>query len=223
MKQLWIPFSYEERRPVLLEQFLYIPALYDHGGWVPVPWRTLFANDNPVSLEYCSGNGQWIAKRAKQHPERNWVAVEKRFDRSKQIWKWAMRENLKNLYIVCSEGALFSKHYAPRNALDEVYVNFPDPWPKLRHAKHRIIQRSFVEVLEPLLKPQAIVTLATDHPEYAQQMIRTFRGSPGWESLHPEPYYLPEWPNYGESFFETLWRERKCNFHYMQFKFVGSK
>src|SRR5690348_8334371 len=129
-KDLKIPFAWEERRPILLDRFFYIPAEYEYKAQ-NFPF---FVQDQPVIIEYCSGNGQWIGARAKQNPETNWIAVEKKFDRARKIWLKIHRENIPNLTVVCGEAVIFTRFYAP--PCSEIYVNFPDPWPKLRHAKH---------------------------------------------------------------------------------------
>src|SRR4051812_938783 len=132
---LRIPFTWSERHTVFLDKCLYIPSFYEgHSEWRPLLWEDpeLFGNQQPVIVEYCSGNGQWIAERAKQNPHINWVAVEKRFDRASQIWAKMKRENISNIFVVCGDGAIFTRYYAPAKSVSEIYINFPDPWPKLR-------------------------------------------------------------------------------------------
>src|SRR5579872_3724980 len=78
-KDLRIPFTWAERRPILLDRFFYLPKSYDgHERWGVFDWADpqVFGNQQPVIIEYCSGNGQWIGERAKQNPTVNWVAVE---------------------------------------------------------------------------------------------------------------------------------------------------
>jgi tRNA (guanine-N7-)-methyltransferase len=217
---LRIPFVWEERRPVLLERFLYVPDHYNrHDAWTVVPWTdpAIFGNSKPVLLEFCSGNGQWICEKAKQNPHLNWVAVDLRFDRSRKIWLRMHRENLMNLYIMCGDANLLARHYIPKQSLSESFVNFPDPWPKLRHAKHRLIQAPFVAEMANISLPGALATFVTDDATYAAQMLREVISCPIWRPRLPPPHYALDWPDYGISYFSDLWKKKGRNVHFLPF------
>lgn len=169
-------------------------------------------------MEYCSGNGDWVVGKALQFPEWNWVAVEKRFDRVRKIWSKMHNQGVKNLLIVCGEAMTFSREYLPDSCVEEIFINFPDPWPKRGHAKHRLIQPSFSEECARVVKQKGNLTLVTDHPDYSSQMIEVMLQSPGWISRFPSPHYMTEWPGYGGSFFDTLWRAKGLTIHYHQFE-----
>ncbi len=163
-------------------------------------------------IEYCSGNGQWIGARAKQNPQYHWIAVEKKFERARQIWLKAHREGLSNLQIVCGEGVIFTRYYAPQAA--EIYVNFPDPWPKLRHAKHRLIRTPFLQELLRIIPFGGKMTCVTDDPHYAKEMGKEFAKCPQWKLL----FHVHEWPDYGRSFFNDLWKEKGKTMHYLSYE-----
>ena len=218
---LRIPFVWEDRRPVLLDRFLYVPDKYDrHEAWTVVPWSdpSLFGNDQPVAIEYCSGNGQWICDRAKQNPHINWVAVDVRFDRSRKTWARLHRENISNLYIMCGEAGVLTRHYIPKGSLSEVFINFPDPWPKLRHAKHRLIQAPFLARVAEASVPGALATFVTDDSVYATQMLRELAACPVWRPRLPEPHYALDWPDYGTSYFSDLWTKKGFNIHFIPYQ-----
>jgi tRNA (guanine-N7-)-methyltransferase len=216
-KDLFIPFSWEERRHVFLERFFYIPKKYDseQKGEL-IDWKSplVFGNDLPVYVEICSGNGQWIIEQAKAHPETNWVAVEMRFERARQIWLKMHREGLSNLYVVCAEALDFLRYYVPAESIAQGFVNFPDPWPKRQHAKHRIVQAPFVALLQKTMKRGAFVTLATDSLPYRDQMLMEFSA---WRSNFSMPYFCTDFPSYGESFFEKLWIGKGREIFYLQY------
>jgi tRNA (guanine-N7-)-methyltransferase len=217
-KDLIIPYSWAERRPVLLDRCLYIPGFYDrHFEWERISWSDprLFGNEQPVILEFCSGNGQWIGDRAKQNPERNWVAVEKRFDRARKIWLKIQREQIRNLYVVCGEAVVFARHYAPLHSASEVYVNFPDPWPKLRHAKHRLVRAEFLQEIECITNAQGKATFVTDDPDYKSWMLEEIAKCPAWSPLLTSPFYTTEQSDYGNSYFADLWKGKGRVIHYI--------
>lgn len=207
-KDLKIPFSWSERRPILLDRFFYIPAQFDHVE-KSFPF---FEDDKPVIIEYCSGNGQWIGDRAKQNPQFNWLAVEKRFERARQIWLKVHREGISNLSVVCGEAVVFTRYYAP--PATEIYVNFPDPWPKLRHAKHRLVRAEFLKELLRIIQLGGKAICVTDHSAYAEEMAREFAKCPDWKLL----FNVNEWPDYGRSFFNDLWIKRGRTINYLSYE-----
>jgi tRNA (guanine-N7-)-methyltransferase len=219
--ELRIPFTWAERHPVLLERCLYIPGHYDkHDRWERVAWSDprLFGNDQPVVIEYCSGNGEWISRRAKQNPHLNWVAVEKRFDRSRKIWARQQRESIANLFVICGDAVDFTRHYIPLQSVSEIFVNFPDPWPKRRHAEHRLIRKAFLDEVEKVMIPSGKAILVTDDLPYATQMLDAAAHQSRWRPLFPAPHYATEWPDYGTSFFCDLWREKGREIYFLHYE-----
>ncbi len=206
-KDLLYPYSWKDRRPLLKNNIFYVPEYYqEHQKELFPSFTEHFENDNPVNLEYCSGNGEWIIKRAQENPDKNWVAVEMWFKRVRKIYSKTVNYEIDNLLIISGEGMTFSREYLTDHCLDAVFVNFPDPWPKDRHAKHRIIQRPFVEELRRTVTPEGTVTLVTDNIPYKDQM----------------QYEMQEWPkvpafhkNYGSSFFERLWLSHGLEIYHM--------
>jgi len=217
-KDLRIPFTWDERRPILLERFFYLPKQYDHqDSWLSFSDPAIFGNDKPVYLELCSGNGQWIGEQARLHPEINWVAVEMRFDRARKIWLKSFREEIPNLYVACAEGAAFLRHYIKPGSITQSFVNFPDPWPKRCHGKHRLIWAPFLELLGRAMKDGGFSTMVTDDAPYRDQMIREFAKVRQWKPEFAAPFYQTEWASYGDSFFGDLWKGKGRESFYMKY------
>ena len=211
-------FTFEERRPYLADHVFYVPQYYNaYEDYVFPPFATLFKNAHPVCVEYCSGNGDWILEKAQAHPEMNWIAVEKRFDRVQKIWSKMTRRSIDNLLIVCGEAFAFTHYYLPNASLEEVYINFPDPWLKMRHVKHRLIQLPFLDELTRVLEPKKRVTFVTDEFGYLQETLSHFCRHPFFAPFFPEPYFTTELHSYGTSWFEDLWREKGKQIYYTQF------
>jgi tRNA (guanine-N7-)-methyltransferase len=217
-KDLRIPFAWEERRPAFLDRFFYLPKQFDHEKmWLKFSDPMIFGNDRPVHLELCSGNGQWIGEQALSNPEINWVAVEMRFDRARKIWLKIFREKIPNLYVVCAEGASFLRHYVEPASIRESFVNFPDPWPKRCHGKHRLIWAPFLELLGQAVGEGGRATMLTDDAAYRDQMIREFAKLNRWQPEFPAPFYRTEWNSYGSSFFGDLWKEKGRESFYIKY------
>lgn len=219
-KDLRFPFPFEQRRPLISSGVLFIPKFYDlHREWPFPGWasREIFEKQLPIMVEYCSGNGTWIVEKAKRHPENNWIAVEKRFDRVQKIWARGKKEGLSNLFIVCGDALTFTAEYVPDASFDGIYINFPDPWPKPKHSKNRLLQENFIAEMARVAKKGANAVVVTDYEDYADSSCRAFLEHPYWTPFFPVPHFVTEWEGYGTSFFDDLWRNKKRTIHYLQF------
>jgi len=215
----------QERRVMISDRVWYVPEMdeldreFTFPGWCD---SVLFGNSNPVSVEYCSGNGDWIIEKAKENPHMNWVAVEVKFMRVRKIWSKLKNNRLNNLIVICGEGLNVTRHYFPGRSVKSVFVNFPDPWPKRRHAKHRIIQEAFVKEISRITEDDGYFTLVTDDAEYSRQMIGTVMKNQAFASCLPEPHYKTDIENYGSSYFYALWNSLGRVVRYHQFQKSGA-
>jgi len=214
-KDLKFPYQWEDRKPLISDRVFFIPKLYDPCEKVLLP--PFFERLAPVWIEYCSGNGAWIVEKAKTHPERNWIAVEKRFERVQKIWSKIKNAHIDNLFIVCGEALHFTTYYVPCDYFEGIYINFPDPWPKPRHAKHRLLQHSFISQMARVSKRDAEVMIVSDHKEYVDCVCKEFLAHCDWAPKFASPYFVTEWDGYGASYFDSLWRMRGKTIHYLQF------
>lgn len=224
--QLAFPFKTEERYVFIENKIWYIPEHCFEGTDFYFPgWSSpsFFGNDQPICLEYCSGNGAWITAKAKENPHLNWVAVELKFSRAKKIWSAMQRLCLENLLVVCGEGLQLTRQFLAASSIQEVYVNFPDPWPKRKHAVHRIIQSPFIKEMGRILKNEGKMTLVTDDLTYSSQMIEVVRSHPIFQSLVGESYYTTDYPDYGASYFADLWKSKGKNIYYHRFVKKGEE
>ncbi len=213
-KHLPILFSWEERRPLFHEGMLCVPRQYDEHDQFPFSLKEIFGNDNPICIEFCSGNGEWIARAATTYPEYNWIGVEKQFPRTRQIWSKKQNLGLNNLLPVCGMGEDFCLHYLKEDEITKAYVNFPDPWPKNSHAKNRIIQSPFITKLTNVCKQGAELSLVTDDEKYSNQMKKVMATHPQWRL--EEDGALSE--DYGLSYFNRLWQSMGRTNRHMRYK-----
>ena len=222
-KMLQAVFTWQTRKVLIRDRVFYFPDYHDESEFLFPGWQSpeLFGNDRQVKVEYCSGNGSWIAEKALLHPECNWVAVERQYKRVRKIWSKIKNLKLSNLIVVCGEGCAFTKKYIPTASLQEVFVNFPDPWPKARHAKHRIISPAFAEEMLRVVHAGGTITTVTDDPDYSSIMVQVFQAVSGFKSLNTPTHYTVELPGYGSSYFDSLWREKGREIRFHQFERVA--
>lgn len=208
------------------DHILYVPEYYEgHQDYAFPGWSSplVFGRDAPTEVEYCTGNGAWIVEKAIAHPDRNWVAVEIQFDRVRKIWSKIHNFKLKNLFVVCGEALTFTRYYVPNNSFAAVYVNFPDPWPKEKHSKKRLLKEPFFTEISRACTPEAIATFVTDHTDYSEQITQAMLSHPLWEPCFPDPYYVTDYEGYGTSYFDALWREQGLPVRYMKYFNKGKR
>lgn len=134
----------------------------------------LFAKPQPLEVELGSGDGSFLVEYAKLHPEKNFIGVERLLGRIRKTERKARRAELTNLRGVRIESSYFIQYLLPLEFVSALHVYFPDPWPKARHWKRRLINATFPELVQKVLKPGASVFLRTDDREYFQQMTEVF-------------------------------------------------
>jgi tRNA (guanine-N7-)-methyltransferase len=213
-KDLKSPYPFKKRRPCLHQGVFYVPSYYvDYRVFSFPSWQELFGTAYPIHIEYCSGNGEWIIDRAEAYPEINWVGVELKFERVRKIYSKMVNRGVKNLLIVCGDARIFTREYLKPNSVDAVYVNFPDPWPKHRHAKHRLIQSPFIEQLLNVVKPKGTIHLVSDAEDYIRQMREEVGKVPCWN-----PASSVETSSYGTSYFQRLWELKGREIYHLTYQ-----
>jgi len=136
--------------------------------------RGLFGNSAPVVLEIGFGNGESLAWTASEQPQRNFLGLDVHRPGVGHLLLEIERQGLTNLRVMRQDAvALLREGLAPAS-LSAVHLFFPDPWPKKRHHKRRIVQPEFVAMLARVLAPGGLFHAATDWEPYAEQMLALF-------------------------------------------------
>ena len=154
----------------------------------PIDLAKLFPVEQPLELELGSGDGSFTLQYALAHPGTNIVALERLLGRITKLDRKGHRDGLKNLRLLRAEAAYMLEYLLPPGTLDAIHVYFPDPWPKKRHHKNRLISEPFPPLAKRLLKAEGVVYLRTDNVEYFEQMLEVFDRVVGFERTEtPEP------------------------------------
>jgi len=122
-------------------------------------------------VEIGFGNGENLAALAAARPDCDFLGIEVHRSGVGRVLLAAEEQQLSNLRVICQDAVEVLEHQIPLQSLDEVLILFPDPWPKKRHHKRRLMQAPFVELLAARLKPSGVLRLATDWQPYAEQML----------------------------------------------------
>jgi tRNA (guanine-N7-)-methyltransferase len=130
----------------------------------------LFGNSRPCTMEIGFGNGEHLAGRAQAEPARNFLGVEVYRPGIGGLLRAADAAELDNVRVIAHDAVEVLREQIAADALDEVEILFPDPWPKKRHHKRRLIQAEFVRLVASRLGGGGRLRLATDWEPYAEQM-----------------------------------------------------
>ena len=131
-------------------------------------------NKKPFVLEIGSGMGETTLEIARAHPGTDFVAVEVHGPGVGSLLNGIQKENIKNLRVVRHDAAEVLERMVADGSLAALHLFFPDPWPKKRHHKRRLVQPAFVSLIGKKLAAGGIVHAATDVPDYAEHIERVF-------------------------------------------------
>jgi len=151
----------------------------------------LFPKAQPLEVELGSGDGSFLIQYAARHPEHNFIGVERLLGRIRKVARKGQRAELRNLRGVRIESAYFLEYLLPPHSAVALHIYFPDPWPKRKHQRHRIVNERFPVLAEQSLAPSGIVYLRTDDQNYFAQMMEVFSASPLFRA-EPTPDELAE-------------------------------
>lgn len=158
-------------------------------------FEQVFGRRAPTILEIGFGMGETTARIAQTHPENNYLGIEVHTPGVGSLLKLIAEGRLSNLRLIQHDAVEVLEHMVAPASLSGAHIFFPDPWPKKRHHKRRLIQPAFVALLASRLAPGAYVHAATDWQEYAEQILAVFAAEPTLANtapgFAPRPDYRP--------------------------------
>lgn len=159
------------------------------GRWLhrPADWmvrlrpEALFGRRGAWEVELGSGDGSFLVAWAALHPERDFLGVERLMGRVRKIDRKAQRLGLENVRGLRIEAGYCLEYLLPSVSVSALHVYFPDPWPKRRHRKYRLVNERFPVLAAGVVPAGGMVFLRTDDADYFEQMRTVFGGASGWE------------------------------------------
>ena len=151
----------------------------------------LYGRDAPRTLEIGFGNGENLAALAHTHPERDFLGVEVHRPGVGRLLRTLESQHLTNVRVICHDAVeVLAQRIAPQ-WLQEILIFFPDPWPKKRHHKRRLVQGAFVSLLAERLVHGGVLRIATDWQHYALEMLETLARIAQLRNLAPDDSFVP--------------------------------
>ena len=172
----------------------------------------VFHSAAPLEVDLGCGDGSFLVEMAQHYPERNFLGVERLLGRVRKVGRRASRLGLENLKVLRLEAKYTAEWLLPRHSVNRLHLLFPDPWPKARHHKRRLVQEPFLAALENILVPGGEFLFKTDHEEYYEWALEEVDAFAGLT--------LRDWPDgaffYSETDFERQWKAEGRSVHQLR-------
>ncbi|MGF1982517.1 tRNA (guanosine(46)-N7)-methyltransferase TrmB [Lactococcus taiwanensis] len=158
-------------------------------------WSERFGNNHPIHIEVGCGKGAFTTGMAALHPEINYIAIDMQLSVLSYALDKAIEAGLPNVQMMLVDGAALSEYFE-EGEIDQVYLNFSDPWPKARHEKRRLTYKSFLETYEKILRSEGEIHFKTDNRglfEYSLVSLANYgmELKKVWLDLHQDEEFAP--------------------------------
>lgn len=164
-------------------------------GGGQLDFTALFGREAPVIVEIGFGNGEALAEAARNEPGANFVGIEVHQPGVGHLLRLLEAGGIENVRVAAADAVEFLRDRVADGLLAGVRIWFPDPWPKKRHHKRRLVQAPFIRLLASKMAPDAVLHLATDWVPYAEQMLEAVGETAAFENLSASRDYCarPPW------------------------------
>ena len=160
-----------------------------------IDFDAVFDRKAPVVLEIGFGMGASLVQMAKDSPDKNFVGIEVHPPGVGACLKLIEEQGIGNVRIIQYDAFEIFKKCLRDESLDIVQIFFPDPWPKERHHKRRLVNDAFIAMIAPKLVPGGLIRMATDWENYAEQMLEVMNRADGFVNQATDGTYIPR-PNW---------------------------
>jgi len=189
-------------------------------------WPALFAGDvapgRPLVVEIGFGRGEFLLELAAAAPGSPHLGVEYSAKRVLKMARRVARSPVRNLRLLASRGETLVEELLEPSSVASFWINFPDPWPKKRHHRRRLLQPAFVHALALRLVPGGALHVATDHEGYADAIDAALSGEPLLRNAWAPAPFLREVPGRRPTAYELEWRAAGRSLHFWQYVRDGS-
>lgn len=193
------------------------PLLPGRGLPHPLDWAAIFGDENPVEIEIGSGKGTFLIESAERRPEGNFLSIEWARSYADYVRDRVRRRDLRNVRVVRADATRFLADHVPPGSVSVIHIYFPDPWPKDRHHKRRLIQPDFVATAVEALAPAGEIRFVTDHAEYFDAARGRFEESAALERAPVLEEEMTDLTNY-----ERKYRAEGREIHRARYRKVAS-
>jgi tRNA (guanine-N7-)-methyltransferase len=184
----------------------------------------IFGNDYPLEIDLGCGDGSFLIEMAQHYPERNFLGVERLLGRVRGVCKRIQELGLTNVKVLRLESQYTLEYLLAPASVSRLHLLCPDPWPKARHHKRRLVQQEFLHILQKILIPGGEFLFKTDHPEYFEWVLEEIEL---FDKSNPDQSFNQlSWPEDGEedaffypkTDFQRLWENQQIQINRLRIK-----
>jgi tRNA (guanine-N7-)-methyltransferase len=187
---------------------------------LPIDLAEVFGNGNECHLEIGFGDGDFLIENALRNPGKNYLGVEIKKRRFNKAVRNSRRAKAGNVRFIHMDAEIAVEELFRPDSFSTVYINFPDPWPKDRHRKYRVIKRGFMKKLSGIMKSGGNLEIASDHMEYVMSALDLLRKIGSFECVYPGRGYVLRVSDRTETSYEREFRAEGREIYYLRFKII---
>jgi tRNA (guanine-N7-)-methyltransferase len=185
-------------------------------GIAPLDPQETFGRCAPLRLEIGFGHGEFLSQMAALHPDEDFLGVEAKPLRVTKTAHWSLKRGATNVHLYQDEAHRFVRHRLPPGCLHRAYILFPDPWPKRRHRRRRLVNRSFLLDLARAMAPGGRFVFASDTHNYVFQVLSHLATLPGlWINRYAPDGYRFDIPTRFPTVFQRHKVAEGCSIGYL--------
>ena len=176
----------------------------------------IFETNRPLEIDLGCGDGSFLVAMASHYQERNFLGVERLLGRVRKVIRKAEKNSLLNLKVLRLELSYTIEWLLPDHCANRMHLLFPDPWPKKKHHKRRMVNKSFCESLVRILKEDGEFLFKTDHPDYFEESMLALENFDLLEQLswntddfYPITDFERIWTKEGKRIYSARFRVKK--------------
>ena len=171
----------------------------------------------PLVVEIGFGRGEFLLDLAQREPEQHFLGVELSWKRTLKMARRLARLEIDNVMLLQGPAESLLREVLPEASVRCLWINFPDPWPKKRHHRRRLIQAGTLRWIARCLEPGGLLRIATDHPEYAEWIDAQLAATPGLENRYAPQRWRPAVEGRMPTAYELEWRALGRSFHFFEY------
>lgn len=181
-------------------------------------WKEIFGFEGPLKVELCSGKDEFLIRMAEKEPRTGFVGIERSRAIAGKLISKIERSGLANIRVVAEPAEYVLQDCFSPGEVQIFFINFPDPWPKKRHFKRRLISPAFTALMADRLAPRGEIQFVSDHLDYVKWSLNLFEKNPALENVFGPGGLRDRLEDYPTTLYMMKYRREGRPFYFLKFR-----